>query len=391
MNTLSIVAHVIRREFREILADRWTRNALFVVPLVAAVIMTLIYAGRTVDDLPTIVVDHDQSVLSRALIRALDAHEALAVAGVVSTCADGEERIASGKGICFIEIPEGFEKDIKRGRQVEVMCGVNGSNLVPAITALKGANKVIMTFGAGVSITKMEKRGVPSTHALDSYMPVSVVERNSFNSAESYGRFLIPGVLAALLQMVITVGAALTWVREFESGRSLELSAITPSILLQASGKALAYTGIGGAWSIVYFAGILPLAGVPYSGSIIAGLLAVLLMMCGMTLVAMMISAFVPTRSTAMQFVFIASSPAFILSGYTFPLMAMTWPAQCIANVVPLTPFLIAWRRIVLYGAGFGDVWLQLLHMAALAVLFGIIMMFAVRRKMASVAGGLQS
>jgi ABC-2 type transport system permease protein len=132
---------------------------------------------------------------------------------------------------------------------------------------------------------------------------------------------------------------------------------------------------------VVFFAGLLPLAGATISGSLFAAIASIVLMMIGMALVAMMISALVPTRSTAMQFVFIASSPAFILSGYTFPLLSMTWPVQVLANLIPLTPFLVAWRRIVLYGAGLADVWSQVLQMVVLVLVFGTIMTIAMRKR----------
>jgi ABC-2 type transport system permease protein len=232
----------------------------------------------------------------------------------------------------------------------------------------------------------MEKTGTPSAFAMERYSPISVTPQFVFNPGQNYGNFFLPGVLAALLQQVVVIGAALTWVREFRSGEIRDLLEITRNPFTLAAGKLLVYVLIGAVWAVFFFAGLFPVFGIPFTGSRIAGSLLIVLMLAGMGLLAMTISSFVEHRETAMQVMFIVSSPAFLLSGYTFPQFAMTGVARWAGYVIPLTPFLTGWRRVVLYGGGCADILPELAMLACGIVCFAGIMLFSVSRKINVVA-----
>jgi hypothetical protein len=68
--------------------------------------------------------------------------------------------------------------------------------------------------------------------------------------------------------------------------------------------------------------------------------------------------------------------------------MAMSPVARTIGNLIPLTPFLIAWRRVVLYGAGIADILPQMLVMSAMVLVPLAVMVLIIRRKLAGVAAG---
>jgi ABC-2 type transport system permease protein len=82
---------------------------------------------------------------------------------------------------------------------------------------------------------------------------------------------------------------------------------------------------------------------------------------------------------------FIISSPAFLLSGYTFPQLAMHGIARGAGEIIPLTPFLTAWRRLVLYGAGWEDIAGPLAILGLLILLSGVAVVFFLQRRLARV------
>ena len=381
MNTLRTIVAVARRELAKIAADRWTLIAVTIAPLVAGVVLALIYTNSVVLDIPTVVVDRDHTAASRAFARALDAHESLRVIRTVESEEEGEAAIRSGEASCVVVLPPDFERNVKRGDRSALLCFLNGSNMVLSNYALKAVSTTITTATAGIAIDKMEKTGTPASHALESYGPLAINPQYLFNPGQNYGNFFLPGILAALLQQVVAIGAALTWARESHSGGFPELLGITRNVWTIATGKLLVYVAIGLAWALFFFGGLFPLFGVPYTGSLLAGLITVVLMLTGMTLLAMMISSFLEHRETAMQVTFIVSSPAFLLSGYTFPQMAMTGVARWTGMLIPLTPFLTAWRRVVLYNGGVADILGEIAMLAASIILYGGIMVFVMRKR----------
>ena len=371
MKSISNILLIARREAGLLLADRWTAAAMLAAPLIVGGIMALIYSGRIVRDIPTLVVDEDQSSTSRLLARALDANEYLSVVATRSTTAGMEESLRDGSVQCAVQIPRGAERDLKRGQQVHIVFTVNGTNIVAAVSAIRGASEVAGTLAAGIRMENMERHGVPSMMVFNAAVPVEITHRFVFNPAEEYSTFLLPGLLIALIQQVVMVGTALSWAREFQDGILGGLRSISTSIGEQMTGKLIPYIAVGLLWSVVFFAGVFPLFGIPFTGSVMGASVAL----------AMTISASAVDKATAMQFVFIVSSPAFLVSGFTFPLMAMTAPVRVFAALIPTTHFLAAWRRIVLYGAGFENIGVELGIMAAMIVGFGLSTFLLVRRR----------
>ncbi len=381
MNSITNIFTIARREAGLLLNDRWTASAMLVAPLVVGIVMALIYSGRVVRDIPTLVIDEDQSPTSRLIARAVDANEFLSVVETRTGSTDLEESLRDGSVKCVVQIPRDAERELKRGRQVRMLCIVNGTNVVEAVSAIRGVAEVSGTVAAALRMDNMERHGVPSMMAFNAAVPVEMTPRLVFNPAEEYSTFLLPGLLIALIQQVVMVGAALAWAREFQEGRMGDLRSISTSIVEQIAGKCLPYVGIGLAWSVVFVVGVFSLVGIPFTGSMAAASVALLLMTVAMGLLAMMISAAATDKATAMQFVFIVSSPAFLVSGFTFPLMAMAAPVRIFAALIPTTYFLAAWRRIVLYGAGFNHIALQLGIMLAMIVVFGSVTVWLVQRK----------
>ena len=381
MKTVHAIGAVALREVREILADRWTLVAVTIMPFIVGVLLTAMYANRIVADLPLGVIDEDGSATSRAVYRALDAHQTLTAVPVDEPAANAESVLRGGAYAGLVVIPSGFEQKLKQGQQSTVLCYINNSNMVAGNALLKAAGTTVGTIAVGSAAQKANRSGALGQSGMALAQPVIVQARPLFNPAQNYSDFFVPGILAALLQQVVVIGAALTWVREFRTGRMAELMEMTGSMGAIAAGKLLVYTAIGAFWAVVLFFGLFSLVGVPYTGSVLAGVVSTILMIVAMGLVAMMISSFFEHRETAIQITFIVSSPAFLVSGYTFPAFAMTAPARWAGYLVPLTPFLTAWRRLVLYGAGWADIAGQLGVLLVMIAVTACIMMLRLRMR----------
>jgi ABC-2 type transport system permease protein len=381
MKTLQAIGRIARREVREILADRWTLVAVTLMPLIAGVLLTALYAHRIVEDLPVGVIDEDRSATSRMLIRAFDAHQSISVVPLDAPSSSAEEIMRREDYTGLIVIRSGFEADLKQGKQSPVLLYLDNSNMVSGNALLKAASTTAGTVSAGVALQKALRGGALGESSLALVQPVAVQAHNMFNPAQSYSDFFVPGILAALLQQIVVIGAALTWVREFRSGKITQLLAEERHLGVIIAGKLLVYVAIGLVWAVVLFAGLFGAVGVPYAGSISAGLASVALMVVAMGLLAMMISSFFEHRETAIQITFLVSSPAFLVSGYTFPAIAMTAPARWVGSIIPLTPFLTAWRRLVLYGAGWSDIAVQLGLMCLMLLITVLVMIVRLRMR----------
>jgi ABC-2 type transport system permease protein len=76
------------------------------------------------------------------------------------------------------------------------------------------------------------------------------------------------------------------------------------------------------------------------------------------------ISTFAKTQFQAFQLAFFTMLPSILLSGFMFPFDGMPKPAQWIAQVLPLTHFVVMIRGIVLRGAPLVDLYVPATKLA---------------------------
>uniref|UniRef100_UPI0025EA01E6 ABC transporter permease n=1 Tax=uncultured Chryseobacterium sp. TaxID=259322 RepID=UPI0025EA01E6 len=94
------------------------------------------------------------------------------------------------------------------------------------------------------------------------------------------------------------------------------------------------------------------------------------------------ISILIPDALKATQILMVIASPAFIISGFTWPLNAMPAFVQFIANIIPLTPFLQAFKILLIQKGSVELTFPYLKHLSILLVVYAIIGWIALKIKL---------
>jgi ABC-2 type transport system permease protein len=193
--------------------------------------------------------------------------------------------------------------------------------------------------------------------------------------------FMIPGLVAVILQVQTLLLTAFAIVREREQGtleqlivtpvRSWELmlGKILPFILVAFINVAMT-VAVGAIWF-----------GVEIVGSI--GLLAALSLIFLLSSLGLgvLISNVSRTQMQAMYMASFIMIPSFLLAGLLYPRENMPWLAYYTGYLLPVTYFLEIVRGIILKGAGFFTLWIWVWPMAvfSIAVFFASVFMFRKR------------
>src|SRR5690606_38053073 len=72
--------------------------------------------------------------------------------------------------------------------------------------------------------------------------------------------------------------------------------------------------------------------------------------------IGMLFSIAIPSQLKATELLMVISTPAFILSGFTWPTMAIPDAITNIAQFIPLTQFLSGFRKIAFYGGNLSSI-----------------------------------
>ncbi|WP_159636970.1 ABC transporter permease [Sphingobacterium composti Ten et al. 2007 non Yoo et al. 2007] len=338
---------LVKREFQLFFQNKVLVMLFLGAPILYGVLVGSVYEKGTVTHIPIVVVDEDQTPLSRQLIDMFNENEVIYVASILHDNFKSREEALRKQATVVVNIPKNFSSDINYNRTTEVTMFVNTSNTVTSNYAMMAVNVCAGTLKAGIQIKALEKKGVPSYVASQQYEPFkTTIIKENFRSG-NYLYFMLPGVLLTVFQQVMMLGLALSFASEFEKGTFNELIAkssnvlelllvkITPYLLMSVLIYALYY-----GYSLWYRMP-LHIEGFAFWGSSLLFLLAV-------GFLGILFSIAIPNQLKATEILMVVATPSFILSGFTWPLSQMPAWVVSIANCIPLTHYLQIFRTLVI-------------------------------------------
>ncbi|UTN04419.1 ABC transporter permease [Flavobacterium bizetiae] len=375
---------LLKREFRLFWSNKVLRLLFIGAPILYGVLLGYVYGKGKVTDLPIIIVDQDRSELSSKAIQMFEDNEVLSIASILYDQNNLSQIAIQKEATCVVIIPKDFEKMTLTKKYPEITTIVNTSNVLTANYASTAIQVCLGTLKAGVQIETLRKQGVPENLLASQYEPFKTTFIKKYNRSTNYMYFLWPGVLATVLQQVLLLGLALSFASEFENGTFKDLVKRCPSILNLLAVKIIPYMIMSfGIWIIYwlftlwfrlpFYENLLPL-------TFIAGIFVL-----SVSFIGILVSILVPSQLKATEILMVIATPSFILSGFTWPLSQMPQAVQAIANVIPLTHFLKAFRILIIENGSFSQTTKPIWNMIIIGIVCFIAAFIALHFKKKSV------
>src|SRR5262249_55013816 len=109
------IVRAFRDEYCRVLRDRSAFGLIVLAPISSRVFYPQPYLGQLIKDIPIAVVDDDASEVSRTIIQALNADEAVEVAARPTTLAEAQAALARREVFGILSIPSGTEREVLKG------------------------------------------------------------------------------------------------------------------------------------------------------------------------------------------------------------------------------------------------------------------------------------
>lgn len=381
---IRIIAALVRREAQLLVSCRTITTIAVLAPLFFSLFYGTIYLKKTETQVPIAVVDEDRSTLSREMIRDLDGHQMMAVTEIASDIDAAFHRFRRLDVQGIVYIPAGFQRGLARGEGADLKVYLNASRFLVANDINKAVTETAATIGAGVRLRYLQARGYSERQAMALVEPLRTDLRPVFNTTDTYGDFLLPGVLMLILQQTFLFSLSQSIGREREKKTLAELlRAAGGDTRLAMIGKGTFYLLLFGVYTMFVFAVVFSFMRLPLTGSLSALIALTVLFFLTVAAVTLWVGTYFPTEVSAFQTTLFTSYPIFLFTGYSWPLQSMPALLKGVAVLLPTTPFLQGIIRLTRRGGGWGEIGTQMLHLAVLLIVAAVAAGYRWRRMMA--------
>jgi len=353
---------ILRKEFIQALREPRMRVLLFVPPVLQLIVFGFA-VNLDVDHARIAWMDMDRTPESRDLRARFEGSRRFDVVALPRN-EDEVRTLLDRSGVeAVIRVLPNFARDLARGQSAQVQILTDGTNSNTASLVSSYAGQIIAQYSS--EALKTRQNGLlltrsPATPANLSLPQVTARSRVWFNPDLHSRNYFVPGVIVNIITMVTLMLTALAIVREKEIG-TMEQLMVTPMRPIELMlGKTLPFAIVGLVDVFLVTSAALLIFHIPLRGSVLLLLVCAVLYLMTSLGAGLFLSTVSQTQQQAMMAAFFFFMPAFMLSGFAFPIHNMPVAVQYLTYLNPLRYFMEIVRGIFLKGVGIAVLWPQM-------------------------------
>lgn len=371
------VRAIAKKEFIQIRRDPRSLGLGLAMPVLLLILFG--YAlTLDVDHVPTVIWDRDSSQVAKDFILNFRDSRYFSIIAYFNNYRDIIRQIDEGNAIIGMVLPKDFSRYIESAQQAPVQFILDGSDSNTATIARGYVSSVVNRYNDKFLTSALRRSGLINP------VPVKFRPRPWFNPNFESKLFIIPGLMVVIIMIIAALLTSLTVAREWERGTMEQLisTPVRPGELIV--GKFIPYFCIGFIDMLVAVAMALFVFEVPLRGSLLLLFVLSSLFLTGALMMGILISVAAMNQRLASQIAMLATFlPAFLLSGFVYPIWNMPAVIQAVTYLIPARYFIVILRGIYLKGVGMHDLWTQTLFLFLFAAVVTFLAIRKFRKKVA--------
>ena len=318
------------------------------LPIAYPLFISLTYSNQSVVERSAVILDLDNSAISRDLTLSIDATQGVNITRSVQTLDEGIQAVMSRDADAFLFIPEDFSSRIKRFEQGNLKAYVYATNMMIYASIMTGVQQTVLDKNVEIAIERIaNSKGIVGERARNTMDPIQYEKQVLYAPTLAYSSYLCPMLFVlvfhqmGLLILAFSVG--------FHRERDPEF-AKRHLWFIDYFWRYLYYFLflIAGTYFVFYV--ICPLFGWPCENPLEMIKLIILLTCCHIPL-AIAFASFCRDRYTSFQIILGSTLFFFTLSGYVWPYHNLPEWTHGIMDYLAVEPASSAMRRIAFKGA----------------------------------------
>jgi ABC-2 type transport system permease protein len=363
-------------EWRRVLVLRGAFIMLVVAPLVYGVYYPQPYLNQILRKIPIVVVDSDQSELSRRIVQMLDASGAVRVALRAETLADARAALDRGEAFAVVGIPPGTERDVLKGTTVHVPIYADATYLFIFRNTASGIAVAINTLSSELAAGGARTDGSLVKATLASANPADILLQPIFNPVGGYASYIVPAAFVLILHQILLIGASLLTV--------VALAQRTGGALATVLGRGVAHLTIYLPALALYFIVLPRVYGFSTLGQLLQLFALASVFILATSFMAQAAGAWFKNPETPTLIFLGTSLPQLFLTGFSWPREAIPRPVQAVGYIFPSDFAIDGLVRIDQLGASLWEVardWRGLWILAVVYFSLAVASTFLIKRR----------
>jgi len=343
---------IARKEFYHLSRDFRSLYLAFFIPLL--LILMFGYAlNLDVDNIRTVVVDHDKTELSRDFSRRLTASYYFDVIHTLPDTRTATKYLDHGWATMAVIIQPGWTGALKADRETPLQILLDGSDPNFASQARGFMTAFVEDYNHHSLLDFLNRKGMREIKA-----PIEGRIRVWFNEDLESTHFIVPGIIAIIIMIVGALLTSLVIAREYENGTMETIRSLPVGAVEFLMGKAIPYFFIALIDVLVSIFMGQVLFGVVMKSSFWLMILASIIYLSVALSLGLFISVATKSQLVANQMaILITYMPSLLLSDFVFPVENMPKLLQLATYVVPATYYIDILNGLYLRNLGLASLW----------------------------------
>ena len=357
---------------KDVFGDKGVLLMLIIAPIIYGFFYPWPYSSEVVNHVPVGIIDHDNSNLSRTLVRYASASPYLDTERFINEQA-AKEAIWSDQIAGYMVIPAGLEEQVQSGEQAHVSVLGNGGYFILNKNVQLGFSQAVGTVSAGIKVKKSIAKGAYASTAAQNTQAVPLRIMPLYNQTEGYGAYVVPAVSVIILQQTLLMATAMligTWYEQRRHSTSIR----------GWLGRIGALSSLSFIVGCFYYGWAFELHHYPRGQNMLGTLLFLALFCPTVATLGCVLGLWFRQRERSMQILIFISLPIFFLSGYPWPADQLPQVLQVIRWLVPTTPAINTSVQLNQMGASVSQVSIGFYALAGLWLFYFVLLLFLRKR-----------
>lgn len=364
-----------KREIERILSAPIHLFCMIVAPILSTLFFLTLMQDGLPTNLPTIVVDMDNTSTTRTLIRQMDAFQQVSVLHTTADFSEARKEVQQGKAYAIFYIPKDFTALATSGKRPKLSFYTNTSIIVPGSLLYRDLRTITALAGASVGLQRGLAEGKTEAQIMAALQPIVVDTHAIGNPWLNYSIYLNNTIIPGILQLMIFLITTFSIGMEIKRGTASEwLRLGNGSMVLSLVGKLLPHTIIFTLVGFLCSSLLYGYSAFPLESGWLPMLAAMFMLILASQAVGILMIGVLPVLRLGLSFASLFGMLSFSIVGFSFPVAAMHPTLQALTKMFPLRHYFLIYVDQGLNGRELVYTWGEYMWLAAFLFLPFIIL-----------------